>query len=106
MMNGGFMKKLLALFLFIIAGCTTMFADMRSWEGRTVDELYWDMGSPDRIEPIDNAHRVFTWEEEWTDSKGEVHTCEKSFTGYYDGSEEVITDTEYSDCPFMTMKSR
>jgi hypothetical protein len=100
------MKKLLVLFLVLMAGCTTMFSEMRSWEGRTVDELYWDMGSPDKIETLEKGYRVFIWEDDWTDSEGEVHTCRKSFTAYYDGHEERVTDADYSDCQFMTVKSR
>ena len=99
------MKKLLVLFLVFIAGCTTMYKDMRSWEGQTVDELYWDMGSPDKIEDY-NGYRVFIWEEEWTDMQGEAHTCRKTFTAVYDGNKEEITDTDYSDCQFMTIRSR
>lgn len=98
------MKKLSVLFLIFIAGCTTMFKDMRSWEGRTASELYWEMGSPDTIETLDNGSRVLTWIETWT-KDGEVHTCRKSFTVVATGEDEEITDTSYSDCPFMTFKS-
>lgn len=102
------MKKLLLLFLFliVIAGCTTMFADMRSWEGHTVDELYRDMGSADKVEDLGPGQRVFIYEEERTDKEGNVHTCRRSFTAVYDGQKEEITNTSYEDCPFITPKSR
>lgn len=99
------MKKSLVLFLIVVAGCTTMFADMRSWEGHTVDELYWDMGSADKVEDLGDGRRVFIYEEERTDKKGKVHTCQRSFTALYDGQKETIIDTSYEDCPFITFKS-
>ncbi len=104
-MYEGLVKKLLVLSLVLIAGCTTMYKDMQSWEGHTVSELYWEMGTPDTIETLDNGYRVLTWIETWT-KDGEVHTCRKSFTAVVTGNDEEITDTSYSDCPFLTVKSR
>lgn len=98
-------KKLLVLSLIFIAGCTTMFADMRSWEGHTVEELYWDMGSADEIEDLGNGYRVFIYKKEWTDREGQVHTCRRSFTAMNTGPNEEITETDYSDCHFITPKS-
>ncbi len=104
-MYEGLVKKLLLLSLILIAGCTTMYKDMKSWEGRTVNELYWNMGPPDKIEDIAPGYRVFIYENERTNSKGKVHTCRRSFTAVNTGHEEEITDTSYSDCLFFTIKS-
>jgi hypothetical protein len=99
-------KKLLVLLLLIvIAGCTTTYRDTRSWEGHTVDELYWDMGSADKVENLGNGRRVFIYEEERTDKEGKVHTCRRSFTAVDYGNREEIIDTSYEDCPFITFKS-
>ncbi len=101
------MKKSLLLFLFmiVIAGCTTMFADMRSWEGHTVDDLYWDMGSADKVEDLGDGRRVFIYEEDWTDRDGKARTCQRSFTAVDYGDREEIIDTSYEDCRFVTFKS-
>jgi outer membrane lipoprotein-sorting protein len=107
-MYKGLVKKLLALVLFLIfiAGCTTTYRDMSSWEGQTVDELYWDMGRPDKIEVLGNGNRVFIYEDDRTDKKGNVRTCRRSFTAVNYGNKEEITDTSYSGCSFLTIKSR
>jgi hypothetical protein len=97
-MYEGLVRKLLVLVLFLIfsAGCTTMYRDMTKWEGRTVNELYGGMGSPDKIEDIAPGHRVFIYED------GE---CRQTFTAVNYGNREEITDTSYSGCPFLTIKS-
>lgn len=104
-MYEGLVKKLLVFFLIFIAGCTTMYKDMTSWIGRTVEELYWDMGPADKIEDIAPRYRVFIYENDRTDNKGNVHTCRRSFTAMNTGHEEEIIDTSYSDCLFITIKS-
>jgi hypothetical protein len=103
----GFFKRSFFLFavLIVIAGCTTMFKDMRSWEGHTLDELHWDMGPADEVKDIENGVREFIYINEWT-KDGKVHTCRKTFTTLFDGRSETITDTSYEDCSFITVKSR
>jgi hypothetical protein len=98
-------KKLLVLFLIFIAGCTTTYKDMKSWEGHTVKEMYWDMGPPDTIEELGSGYRVMTWIRTWT-KDGKVRTCRRSFTVVLTGYDEEVTDTSYSDCPFITYKSK
>jgi len=35
-------SPLMILFLMSMAGCTTTYLDMKSWEGRTINDLYFE----------------------------------------------------------------
>ena len=97
----GIITTLMIFFTISIGGCTTTYLDMKSWEGRTINDLYFEWGKADEVEG--SYDRVHTWFFERT-VDGEVKTCKKSFYTRYDGREEVIVDTKYSDCLFLTAK--
>ena len=99
----GFITTLMVFSIISIAGCTTTYLYMTDWEGQTIDELYWDLGKADKVEDLNTYERVHTWYSTWTDD-GQVKTCTKSFYTTNDGHAEVITNTSYSDCPFLTPK--
>ena len=96
--------SLIVLCLISIGGCTTTYKSMKDWEGRTVDDLYWDWGPPDEVEQVNTYDRVFTYISTRTDDDGEVKTCRKSFYARNYGNAEVITSTSYSGCHFLTLK--
>ena len=94
----GIIPALMILSIMAISGCTTTWLDMKSWHGRTLDDLYFEWGKPDEIEGSG-----YTWISTWTDN-GEEKTCRKTFYTRYDGHAEVIVKTSYSDCHFLTTK--
>ena len=100
----GIITTLMVFFIITNGGCTTTYLDMQSWEGRTINDLYFEWGKADEVEPSNKPYgRVHTWFFERT-VDGQVKTCKKSFYTRYDGREEVIVDTKYSDCLFLTAK--
>ena len=94
---------LMVFSLIAIGGCTTTYLDMKSWEGRTINDLYFEWGQADAVEPLNTGGRVHTWFFERT-VDGQVKTCKKSFYTRYDGHPEVIVDTSYTDCLFLIAK--
>ena len=85
-----------------IGGCTTTYLDMKSWEGRTVHDLYFEMGKPDEIDS-EGGNTVYIWISERT-VDGQVKTCTRKFYAKNYGHGEVIVDTRYSGCLFLTVK--
>ena len=98
----GIVAALMVCGIFGIAGCTTTYKSTKDWEGRTVQDLYWDLGKADEIEQVNTHVRVFTYVSTWTDDDGEIKTCRKSFYAQNNGDAEVITSTSYSGCRFLT----
>jgi len=92
---------LMVFSLISTGGCTTTYLYMKDWEGQPIDELYWDLGKADKVEDLNTYERVHTWYSTWTDD-GQVKTCQKSFYTRNDGHAEVIINTSYSDCPYLT----
>jgi hypothetical protein len=76
---------------------------MKSWEGRTIHDLYFEWGKPDEVEPLSTNGNAHTWYFERT-VDGQVKTCKKTFYTRYTGHAEVIIDTSYSDCLFLIAK--
>ena len=95
------MSLVIFSYLFI-GGCTTTYLEMQSWEGRSLNDLYFEWGKPDVIENTKKG-RVYTWVYKRNDD-GKVKTCRKSFYTQDDGHGEVIVDTKYSGCHFLTLK--
>ena len=93
---------LMVFFMLSIGGCTTTYLDMKSWEGRTVSDLYFEWGKPDKIGSEDGK-QVYIWITERT-VDGEVKTCTKKFYAKDYGQGEVIVDTKYSGCLFLMLK--
>jgi len=77
--------------------------DLSGWEGRTINDLYFEWGKADEVESLNTGGSVHTWFFERT-VDGQVKTCKKSFYTRYDGHDEVIVDTSYSDCLFLIAK--
>jgi hypothetical protein len=100
----GSITTLLVVSIIFLAGCTTTYLELKSWEGRTINDLYFEWGKADEVGPSNKpSGRVHTWYFDRT-VDGEVKTCKKSFYTRYDGRAEVIVDTKYSDCLFLTAK--
>ena len=100
----GIIAALTVFAVICIGGCTTTYKSMKDWEGRTVDDLYWELGPPDEVEQVNVYERVFTYTSTRTDDDGVVKTCRKSFTARNYGNAEVITNTSYSGCLFLTLE--
>ena len=100
----GIIATLMLVCMICIGGCTTTYKSMKNWEGRTVDDLYWELGKPDEVEQVNTHDRVFTYISTRTNDDGEVKTCRKSFYARNYGNAEVITDTSYSECLFLTLE--
>ena len=93
------MKRLTAVLGMSLAivswGCiTTAGRIMRSWEGKTSDELISKWGAPDSSASLDDGSRVLTWITVSGDESG-VNTCRQSFTI---NSEDVVSRWSYSGC--------
>ena len=101
--KNGIISLLLVCSIMSVAGCTTTWLDMKSWEGRTVNDLYFELGKADEVENTKANERVHTWISTRS-VDGEVKTCRKSFYARNTGNEEVITRTSYSGCHFFTLK--
>ena len=99
----GMIASLMVFSMITIGGCTTTYKQMKDWEGRTINDLYWEWGKPDEVVGANTGGRVYTWYSTWEDD-GEEKTCRKSFTTSYDGHDEVIIDTSYENCHFLTIK--
>ena len=97
----GIITTFMVFSIISLGGCTTTYLEMKSWEGRTINDLYFEWGKADEVEGSYN--RVHTWFFERT-VDGEVKTCKKSFYTRYDGHAEIIVDTKYSDCLFLIAK--
>jgi hypothetical protein len=102
-MKVGIIASLIAFFIITIGGCTTTYKQMKSWKGRTVNDLYWDFGKADKVEQVNTHERVYIYFLERTDD-GQVKTCTKKFYTRNNGHAEVIIDTSYTDCHFITLK--
>ena len=76
---------------------------MKDWEGRSVSDLYWDLGKADKVEQVNVHERVYTWYFKRSDG-GEVRTCTYNFYTRNNGHFEEIIDTSYDDCLFFTLK--
>ena len=87
----------------IIGGCTTTYLSLKSWEGRSVKDLYFEWGPPDSVDVTDTGKTAYIWVFERT-VDGQVKTCEKSFYTRNTGNAEVIVDTSYKDCLFLIAK--
>ena len=94
---------LIVLSMICISACTTTYKKTKDWEGRKIDELYWEWGKADEVVDVGPYARVYTWISTWTDN-GQVKTCRKSFSATDNGYGEVITGSSYKDCPFITAK--
>jgi len=98
------MAAILMIFVMLFSGaCTTTYKQMKNWEGRTINELYWDWGKADEVVDTGPYSRSYTWFSTWTDN-GQVKTCRKSVSTTNNGDAEVITGTTYENCPFITAK--
>jgi hypothetical protein len=96
----GIVMTLMLFSIISTGGCTTIYKDMKSWEGRTINDLYFEWGKADEVGSLNTGGRVHTWYfERMVD--GQVKTCTKSFYTRYDGHAEVIIDTSYKDCLFL-----
>ena len=96
-----YIAALMIICVIAISGCTTTYLDMKSWEGRSIDDLYFEWGKADEVEPSSKPYgRVHTWFFERT-VDGQDKTCKKSFYTRITGNEEVIVDTSYKDCLFL-----
>lgn len=91
------------LAIITLAGCTTTWLAMKEWEGRSINDLYFDRGKADEVESLNTGGRVHIWYSERT-VKGEVKTCTRKFYTRNDGHGEVIIDTKYSGCLFLMAK--
>lgn len=100
----GITAALTVFAMICVGGCTTTYKSMKNWEGRTTEDLYWELGKPDEVEQIDTYNRVFTYISTRTNDDGEVKTCRKSFIARNYGHAEVITNTSYSGCLFLTFE--
>ena len=93
---------LAVLALVLLGGCTTTYKYLEDWEGRSVEDLYFEWGKPDEVSS-DGRDTVHTWISTRT-VDGEVRSCRKSFVTRNYGNKEVVIDTSYEDCPFFTLK--
>ena len=101
--NRGIIMILMAFSIMSIGGCTTTYLDLKRWEGRTINDLYFEWGKADKVEVTKTGETAHTWLFK-RDVDGQVKTCEKSFYTRYDGHAEVIVDTSYKDCLFLIAK--
>lgn len=97
--QSGIIAALLIFFAISISGCTTTYLELKSWEGRKISDLYFEWGKADEVQGSYN--RVHTW---YFENKNKGKTCTKSFYTKYDGHAEIIVDTKYKDCLFLTIK--
>ena len=95
--------SLMAFFIVSITACTTTYLSMKNWEGRTVNDLYFEWGKPDKVESSTNNRTAHTWYFERTDD-GLNKTCTKTFYSRNDGHGDIIVDTSYKDCLFLIAK--
>ena len=86
--------------LITLVGCTTTYLDMKRWEGRTINDLYFEWGKADEVESLITGGRVHTWFFERT-VDGKVKSCKKSFYTRNTGNAELIIKTSYKDCLFL-----
>lgn len=96
-------STLMFLFAFTLVGCTTTYLDMKKWEGRTINDLYFDRGKADEVEVLGGGERVHIWHSKRT-VDGQVKTCTKKYYARNTGNTEVIIDTKYSGCLFLIAK--
>ena len=90
-------------FSITIVGCTTTYLDMKNWEGRTVNDLYFEWGKADKVEVTNKGETAHTWVFK-REVDGQVKTCEKTFYSRNTGNDEVIVNTSYKDCLFLIAK--
>ena len=102
-MKIGIVTTLMVFSIITIGGCTTTWLDMKSWEGRTINDLYFEWGKADKVENTNTGERAHTWYFERKDN-GQVKTCTKTFYTRNTGHAEVIKRTSYSDCLFLIAK--
>ena len=99
-------KVNLLLFLMIVifsfTGCTTTYLDLKSWEGKHISDLYFERGKADEFGSAKHYYRVHTWFSRGKD--GTENGCRQSFYTHNKGTDEVIVDTKYEGCHFMTLK--
>lgn len=98
-----FISILIFLFSFTLVACTTTYLDMKKWEGRTINDLYFDHGKADEVEVLGGGKRVHIWHSKRT-VNGQVETCTKKFYTRNAGHNEVIINTKYSNCLFLIAK--
>lgn len=100
-MKTGMVATLMLFSFLALSGCTTTYLDLKSWEGRTLNDLYFEWGKPDDIEITKDNRTAYTWHFE-REVDGKAVTCKKYFYTRNTGNEEVIVDTYYKDCLFLT----
>ena len=93
---------LLILLVISITGCTTTYLELQSWEGRSINDLYFDRGKADEVGSAKKYYRVHTWFSKGKD--GKEKGCRQSFYTRNTGTDEIIVDTKYSGCHFLTVK--
>ena len=99
----GIVSSLILFSIIALTGCTTTYLDMQRWEGRTINDLYFEWGKADKVDALNTGGRVHIWYFKGADN-GQEKTCTKSFYTRNDGYAEVIVDTKYKDCHFLTAK--
>ena len=68
---------LMVFSIITLVGCTTTYLDLKGWEGRTINDLYFEWGKADKVDVLNTGGRVHTWVFERT-VDGKVKTCTKS----------------------------
>ena len=99
----GPMMVLLLFFGISMGGCTTTYKVMKAWEGRSINDLYFEWGKADKVESTNSGGRAHIWFFERRDD-GELKTCTKTFYTQNYGRGEEIVDTAYKDCLFFTLQ--
>ena len=93
---------LVILMAISMMGSTTTYLKLQSWEGRSINDLYFDRGKAHEVSSAKKYYRVHTWFSKGKD--GREKGCRQSFYTRDIGSDEIIVDTKYSGCHFLTVK--
>lgn len=87
---------LIIVSILYITGCSaSLDTKMQSWVGEEESKLLSTAGAPDTAIDTNDGKKVLTWKNMWTDNRGNIHTCRRSFTISENGKVEKWS---YSDC--------
>ena len=82
----------------LVACIQTMARVMKSWEGRSIDDVVVAWGPPDSQARLSDGRRVMTWKRVWGSRSGESYragTCVRTFVV---GEGGVIDEWSFTGC--------
>jgi hypothetical protein len=86
-------KSVVLVLAILLASCTSLEQKLKTYPGRSIDEVIKSRGDPDEVTPLHNGGNIMEWRQRWGVSGENI--CTVRFTCDSSG---IIQSYSYLNC--------